>query len=150
MGNPDKEGGWSFCEINPRCAHSFHYNYYFCYGTNLFRDNIELAVFGRAPTTVPWQLWKAGEGKVTLIVLITSKVEGTVSDILNYDYVKQLEDVEKILVRHNKKPEDVLTSKDMTAAGVMCLQMWVVGDTHQQVAQKQMEIYEKIYKIAQE
>merc|ERR1712070_897245 len=75
---------------------------------------------------------------------------GKVGDILDYDYVKHLEEVENIKIRHNKQPEDELTSKDMTAAGVMMQQMWVVADTHAEVAQKQMEIYEKIYKIKQE
>jgi len=148
--DPAKEGNWSFCEINPRCAHSYHYNYLYCYGTQLFRDNIELAVFGRAPKVTPWQLWKEGKGRVTLIVLITTKTPGTVQDILNYDYIEHLEKVEKILIRHNKKPDDVLTAKDMTTAGVMCLQMWVVADDHKSVATKEAEIRQKIYKVLQE
>lgn len=33
-------------EINPRAAHSYHYNYEYCFGTILYGDNLELAAHG--------------------------------------------------------------------------------------------------------
>ena len=134
-------------EINPRAAHSYHYNYLYSFGTSLFEDNIALAYDGTEPKVTPWQMWKDGNVKnYTLIALITTINPGKVSDILDYDYVKHLEDVEGILVRHCKQKDDVLTTGDITAAGVMLLQLWVSGDSAQHCINKEIEVRSKIYK----
>jgi hypothetical protein len=85
----------------------------------------------------------------TLIILITGRETGKVSDILDYDYVKHLENNENILIRHTKQQDDVLTESDMTAAGVMLQQMWIVGDTREDVIRKEHEVRAKIYRQPQ-
>ena len=78
-------------------------------------------------------------------------IPGKVSDILDYDYVtRQLEENEGILVRHCKKATDVLTSAEVTAAGVMLLQIWVTGKTSQDCINKEVEIRSKIYKMKED
>ena len=134
-------------EINPRAAHSYHYNYLYSFGNSLYEDNLELARGVEPSRNNPWKKWRDGDDhKFTLIVLITGKDTGKVSDILDYEYVSHLEDNEGILIRHNRQREDVLTEHDMTAAGVMLLQIWVVGKTKQDVIRKEHEIRSKIYK----
>lgn len=139
-------------EINPRAAHSFHYNYWYSFGCSLYRDNIELARHHPEGMGVtPWHKWRSGEDfKYTLIVLITSKTQDKVSNILDYDYVAYLEQEEKILIRHCRHRDDVLTAADMTAAGVMLLQLWVVGDSVQAVIGKEREIRRKLYRQVSE
>jgi len=135
-----------FTEINPRAAHSYHYNYLYSFGTSLFEDNLELAHDGSEPATTPWKMWKEGDIKAyTLIALITTIGAGKVSEILDYEYVKHLEEVEGILVRHCKQADDVLTDADVTAAGVMLLQIWVTGKEPQDCVNKEIEIRSKIY-----
>jgi len=137
-------------EINPRAAHSYHYNYVFSFNNSLFGDNFKLAM-GEIPKDVtPWEKWVKNEPhNYTLIVLITGKQVAGVSDILDYNYVDHLENNEKLLIRHNRKRDDKLTQNDMTAAGAMLMQIWVTGKTGADVAAKEKEIRKKIYKIPQ-
>jgi len=137
-------------EINPRAAHSFHYNYVYSFGDSLFEDNLVLASGGSLPESNPWTKWANNEDhKYTLIVLITGKQTDKVSNILDYEYVDHLENNEGILIRHTRQRDDQLTENDMTAAGVMLLQMWITGDTPHDVISKEREIRSKIYKIEQ-
>lgn len=144
------DGGIALTEINPRAAHSYHYNYAYSFGNSLYGDNLELARTGKKlPGKTPWEKWRADETKCyTLIALITSQVTGVVSDIFDYDYVRQLEEDEHVLIRHTRRPEDELTSQDMTAAGVMVMQMWLTGDTRADVIAREREIRSKIYRDA--
>lgn len=142
------DGTIALTEINPRAAHSYHYNYQYSFGNSLYEDNLELAASGKhLAGKTPWQKWRDGDDFLyTLIVLITAKETGNVSDILDYEYVRQLEEDEGILIRHTRQKEDVLTEGDMTAAGVMLQQMWITGKTKQDVIAKEHEIRAKIYK----
>ncbi|OMH26644.1 acetyl-CoA carboxylase biotin carboxylase subunit family protein [Motiliproteus sp. MSK22-1] len=140
-------GKIALTEINPRAAHSYHYNYLYSFGTSLFEDNLELVQSGKRLPDSPWQKWVAGEDfKYTLIVLITGKHADRVCNILDYNYVDQLEQDQGILIRHNRQREDQLTREDMTAAGVMLLQLWITGDTVSELIRKEREIRTKIYK----
>ncbi len=145
------DGTIALTEINPRAAHSYHYNYWFSFGDSLYGDNLELVKHGKKlPGKTPWQKWRDDETKCyTLVLLITGKETGKVSDILDYDYVRQLEEDEGVLIRHNRKPDDVLTEADMTAAGVMLQQMWITGDTREAVIAREHEIRAKIYQHPQ-
>lgn len=140
------DGSIALTEINPRAAHSYHYNYWYSFGTSLYEDNLELAANGEHLTgKTPWQMWRDGDEFIyTLIILITAKQTGKVSDILDYDYVQQLEE-EGILIRHTRQKDDVLTEQDMTAAGVMLQQMWITGKSKQEVIAKEHEVRAKIY-----
>lgn len=143
------DGEIRLTEINPRAAHSYHYNYLYSCNNSLYGDNFELARGGKPEQDTAWKKWRRGEDfKFTLIILITGKEPGLVSDILDYDYVEELER-EGILIRHTRQREDVLTAKDMTAAGVMLQQMWVVGDTREDVIRREHEIRKKIYRKEQ-
>ncbi|MBT4761667.1 MAG: ATP-grasp domain-containing protein [Bdellovibrionaceae bacterium] len=138
-------------EINPRAAHSYHYNYEYSFGNSLYGDNFKLAAGLEPEADTPWKKWQRNDDyKYTLIVLITGNDTGKVSDILDYDYVEHLEKTEGILIRHTKQRDDVLTEKDMTAAGVMLQQMWIVGDTREDVIRKEHEVRAKIYRKPQE
>lgn len=137
-------------EINPRAAHSYHYNYDYSFGNSLYGDNFLLAAGLEPETNTPWEKWRRNDNyQYTLIILITGSDTGKVSDILDYDYVEHLEKEEKILIRHTKNKDDVLEKKDMTAAGVMLQQMWICGDTREDVIRKEHEIRAKIYRTPQ-
>ena len=56
--NPEENDKLYLVEINPRAAHSYHYNYKFSFGTSLFGDNFNLARDGSEPKTNPWIEWK--------------------------------------------------------------------------------------------
>jgi hypothetical protein len=141
------DGAIRLTEINPRAAHSYHYNYLYSFGNSLYEDNLLLARGDEPSRHNPWNKWCKGEDhSYTLIVLITGNDMGRVADILDYDYVEHLERDEGILIRHNRQREDVLTEHDMTAAGVMLLQIWVVGKTREDVIRKEHEIRARIYK----
>ena len=142
------DGTIALTEINPRAAHSYHYNYEYSFGNSLYGDNLELARTGeKLEHKTPWHKWRDNETKCfTLIALITSQVPGKVSDILDYDYVDQLEQNEGVLIRHTRQRDDVLTSEDMTAAGVMLQQMWLTGETREGVIAREREIRSKIYR----
>ena len=145
------DGTIALTEINPRAAHSFHYNYLYSFEASLYEDNFKLAAGEPLPDKTPWKMWQNGEDfKYTLIVLITANQTGIVSDILDYDYIGHLEKNEGILIRHTRCKDDELTDKDMTAAGVMLLQIWVVGDSREDVIRKEHDVRKKIYKTPQE
>lgn len=133
-------------EINPRAAHTYHYNYAFSYGHSLYRDNLLLAKDGKAPTLTPWQRWKseAFQGLYTLIVLITAKQTERVGDILDYEYIRRLE-AEGILIRHVRKENDILKRSDMTAAGAQLLQIWLTAPTAREIIEKETELRRNIY-----
>ena len=140
------DGTIALTEINPRAAHSYHYNYLYSFGDSLYEDNLKLAATGEkvSPET-PWSKWRqGGDFLYTLIVLITSNKTGKVSDILDYDYVQQLEE-EGILIRHTRQKEDVLVEEDMTAAGVMLQQIWITGKTKEEVIALEHKIRENIF-----
>lgn len=141
------DGKISLVEINPRAAHSYHYNYELSFGNSLYNDNFKLAAGLPIEDTTPWLKWKNNEFKKhTLIVLITGKETGKVSDIVNYDYLnKMLDDNQIDVVRYTKNQDDVLTEADMTSAGVMLVQLWVSG-TKEEVIGKEIEIRKNIYK----
>ncbi len=140
------DGRISLTEINPRAAHSYHYNYLYSFGNSLFEDNLELVRTGTRLPDSPWRKWVEGEDfRYTLIVLITAKQVDRVSWILDYEYVDHLEQ-QGILIRHNRQRDEELTAEDMTAAGVMLLQLWVTGDTPGEVIGKEREIRSKIYR----
>lgn len=141
------DGTIALTEINPRAAHSYHYNYWYSFGNSLYEDNLKLAAGGKRLTSkTPWEKWRDGDDFVyTLIILITANQTGKVSDILDYDYVRHLENEDGILIRHTRQENDVLTESDMTAAGVMLQQMWITGDSKQAVIAKEHEIREKIF-----
>ncbi|PIF03097.1 MAG: hypothetical protein CR979_00170 [Propionibacterium sp.] len=145
------DGTIALTEINPRAAHSYHYNYLYSFGDSLYGDNLELALHGKKlPGKTPWMKWVDGETKqYTLIALITSNETGKVSDILDYDYVDKLENEDGVLIRHTRHKDDVLTDADMTAAGVMLQQMWLTGATQSDVIAREREIRSKIYKHKQ-
>lgn len=142
------DGTIALTEINPRAAHSYHYNYQYSFGNSLYGDNLELARTGKhVPGETPWEKWRTNQTQCyTLIALITSQRTGTVSDILDYDYVRRLEEDEHVLIRHTRKADDVLTSEDMTAAGVMLMQMWLTGESRDDVIAREREIRSKIYR----
>ncbi len=143
-------GSIALTEINPRAAHSYHYNYLYSFGSSLYEDNFKLAAGEEVPANTPWKKWRNQDNfKFTLIVLITAKQTGKVSDILDYEYVEHLEKNEGILIRHNRQRDDSLEEKDMTAAGVMLMQMWIVGDTREDVIRKEHEVRRKIYRHVQ-
>lgn len=92
-------------------------------------------------------MWLDGETRCyTLITLITATSTGPVEEILDYDYVDHLEQAEGVLVGHTRQREDVLVEADMTAAGVMLLQMWLTGDTKEDVVAREREIRSRIYR----
>ena len=142
------DGTIALTEINPRAAHSYHYNYAYSFGANLYGDNLELVRTGRRlPGRTPWQVWLDGETRCyTLITLITATSTGPVGELRDYDYVDHLEQAEGVLVRHTRQREDVLVEADMTAAGVMLLQMWLTGDTKEDVVAREREIRSRIYR----
>ncbi|NRA55889.1 MAG: hypothetical protein HRU23_17260 [Gammaproteobacteria bacterium] len=144
------DGTINLTEINPRAAHTFHYNYLYSCNNSLYGDNLLLAGGEEPSANNPWQKWRSGKQlRYTLIVLITGKETGTVSNILDYDYIAHLEHQEGILIRHNRQKDDVLTDDDMTVAGVMLLQMWIVGDNKEDVISKEHEIRANIYRKTQ-
>lgn len=145
------DGSIALTEINPRAAHSYHYNYLYSFGASLFEDNLNLVASGQKLPDTPWRKWRDGEKHhYTLIVLVTATQLGRVDEILDYSYVDYLEQEEGILIRHTRAREDVLTEGDMTAAGVMLLQMWISGETPQELIAKERGIRSKIYLHPQE
>lgn len=138
-------------EINPRAAHTYHYNYAYSFGSSLYADNLLLAAGGQPQQPTPWQRWRnADEHLFSLIVLITARESGTVADILDYDYIRYLEQHEGILFRHIRQPEEQITAGDFTAAGVMLMQMWITGRDSAEIIAREREIRSKIYLNSQE
>lgn len=145
------DGEIAFVEINPRAAHSYHYNYELSFGNNLFGDNLKLAAGLPITDETPWSKWSNGQAeKYTLIVLMTAREIGRAGDILDYDLIEQLYNQGEIdYVRHTRQADDVLTESDMTSAGVMLIQFWISG-TKEEVIAKEREIRAKAYKQSQE
>lgn len=146
------EGGeFCFCEINPRCAHSYHFGYKFAYGTSLYGDNFNLVLKNEAPDHTPWKEWKAGRAKISCEVLINAKTAAPVTEILDYDYVEFLDRNEADKIRYIKPRDYVLSDEDAnSAAGCTIMQIWITTNSHAEAAAKEMEIREKIYKIKQD
>ena len=141
------DGKISLVEINPRAAHSYHYNYDLSFGNSLYNDNFKLAAGMPVKDKTPWIKWKNDEfEKYTLIVLITGKETGRVGDIVDHDYINKMFDERQIdVVRYTKNEDDILTESDMTSAGVMLVQLWISG-TQKEVIGKEIEIRKNIYK----
>ncbi|MCV6545889.1 MAG: ATP-grasp domain-containing protein [Cohaesibacter sp.] len=143
------DGAIHLVEINPRAAHSYHYNYLYSFGSSLYEDNFRLAAGQAVEERTPWVKWREADPyRFTLIALITAKEIGPVSDILDYDYVQELER-DGILVRHTRQRDDVLSEADMTAAGVMLLQIWLVADSKEETIAKEHELRRRIYRRPQ-
>ncbi len=144
------DGSINLTEINPRAAHSYHYNYLYSFGNELFADNLLLAAGDRPGGDTPWHQWRAGaDHAYTLVVLITGKEAGRVADILDYDYVERLEQEEGVLIRHMKNPDDEIREGDLTAAGVMLLQLWISAATVPELIQGERTIRSSIYRTPQ-
>ncbi len=143
------DGRITLTEINPRAAHNYHYNYKFCSNNSLFSDNFHLAADEKVSSDTPWQKWRNNESfNYTLEVLLTAKEMGKTSDIIDYSYIKSLEEKGNI-VRYVRKTTDVLTQDDMTSAGVMLLQIWVTGATKQDVIKQEKEVRKNAYRKPQ-
>jgi len=144
------DGSINLTEINPRAAHSYHYNYLYSFGNELYADNLLLAAGEPPGEDTPWRKWRAGEQDAfTLIVLITGEETGRVADILDYGYVEQLEREEGVLIRHTKSPDDEIRESDLTAAGVMLLQLWITAPSLGQLIQRERTIRARIYRRPQ-
>jgi len=144
------DGAIHLTEINPRAAHSYHYNYWYSFGNSLYGDNLLLAAGERPTVPSPWSQWRNGEQRAyTLIVLITGKEPGMVNEILDYGYIDHLINDEDVLIRHNKDREDEIRESDLTAAGVMLLQLWITGQTLPEVIAREHEIRSRIYRTPQ-
>lgn len=145
---PDKKPEYAFCEINPRCAHTYHFGYLFAYDTNLYRDNWDLVLDNTAPTQTPWKEWREGSNKYCTEILLTAKQEGKVGEILDYEYIDKIESDGTVkLIRHIKDRGYVLTADDAkSGAGCTMLQIWIVTDTPQEAAKQEMYIRKNAYK----
>lgn len=144
------DGTINLTEINPRAAHTYHYNYWYSFGNSLYGDNLVLAAGDTPSDRTPWQKWRADEpGLYTLIVLITGKEAGKVNEILDYDYVEQLEHDEGVLIRHTKRADEEIREADLTAAGVMLQQLWITGESLPDLIRREREIRSKIYRNPQ-
>ena len=53
------------------------------------------------------------------------------------------------LIRHNKRPEDAIRDSDLTAAGVMLLQLWISAATLPELIQRERTIRALIYRNPQ-
>ena len=127
------------CEINPRCAHTFHYGYKFSVGSNLYRDNFDLVLHDTLPSETPLSQWASGRFQVCCEMLINVKnqVDSTTGQIIvdvsgkkacecvDYGVLDALESQGKVqLVRRIKPPEYVLTKDDANAGpGTTLLQV---------------------------
>lgn len=145
---PDGKPEYAFCEINPRCAHTYHFGYLFAYDTNLYRDNWDLVLENKSPELTPWIEWKEGSNKYCTEILLTAKQEGKVGDILDYKYIDKIEKSGEVkLIRHIKDRNYVLNADDAkSGAGCTMLQIWIVTDTPQEAAKREMEIRKAAYK----
>jgi hypothetical protein len=144
------DGSIALTEINPRAAHSYHYNYLYSFGNELYADNLLLAAGDTPRGDTPWHQWRAdGPHAFTLIVLITGNETGRVEDILDYEYVQQLERDQGVLIRHTKDPDEEIREGDLTAAGVMLLQLWITGASLPELIQRERTIRSRIYRSPQ-
>ncbi len=145
------DGDIHLTEINPRAAHSYHYNYAYSFGSSLYRDNLLLAAGHRPRGRTPWQAWRDGaEHRYALIGLITARESGRVADILDHGYVDHLERDEGVLIRHLLGPDDVVAEEDLSAAGVMLKQLWITGRDSREIVAREREIRSRIYRRREE
>jgi len=145
---PDGKPEFAFCEINPRCAHTYHYGYMYVYGTNLYGDNFNLVLDNKKPENTPWSQWASGTANYCTEILLTAKQVGKVSEILDYEYIDELESSGKVkLIRHVKDRNYEFTADDSKSfAGATMLQIWIVTDTPAEAAKFEMEIRQKAYR----
>jgi len=143
---------FAFCEINPRCAHTYHFGYLYAYETNLYRDNWNLVLDNTPPELTPWKEWVEGSNKYCTEILFTAKQEGRVGDVLDFDYIDSIDpektkDTDVYLIRHIKDREYVLTADDAASgAGCTMLQLWIVTETPEEAAKIEMDMRKKAYK----
>ncbi len=144
------DGQLHLTEINPRAAHSYHYNYAFSFGGDLYRDNLLLAAGERPAGPTPWELWREGAPhRYTLIVLITAREAGRVEEILDFDYVHSLQE-QGVLVRTIRGATDLVTEEEISAAGVMLQQLWLTDDRFETLIAREREIRARIYRQPQD
>ncbi|MCG5540015.1 MULTISPECIES: ATP-grasp domain-containing protein [unclassified Halorhodospira] len=145
------DGSLHLTEINPRAAHTYHYNYRYSFGQSLYGDNLRLAAGGRPAGPTPWDQWRLGAPhRYTLIVLITAREPGRVGDILDYDYVDALEAEQGVLIRHVRQRDEVIREAELSAAGVMLQQLWITGDSSMEIIAREREIRSRIYRNPQD
>jgi len=138
---------FAFCEINPRCAHTYHYGYKYVYNTNLYGDNFNLVLDNKKPENTPWSQWLTGATGFCTEILLTAKQVGKVSEILNYEYIDELEKSGKVkLIRHVKDRNYEFTADDSKSfAGATMLQIWIVTETAAEAAKIEMDIRKNAY-----
>jgi len=162
--SPGEKPKFVLCEINPRCAHTYHYGYMFAYGTNLWRDNFELVLNNKLPEQTPWKAWAEGRGVFTTEMLVTimnqTDDEGNVlvdvtnmaaKEIIDFDSVaKLIESGELSHVRYVKEADYILNEADAnSASGTTLMQVWYTTETPALAAAKEMDLRKKIYKVEQ-
>ncbi|CAK9000973.1 Probable alpha-glucosidase [Durusdinium trenchii] len=157
--DPDAEPEFVLCEINPRCAHSYHFGYKSFCGANLFQDNFELVLKNQLPVNTPWKVWEEGGGQLTCEMLITiAQIEGgedlvgkKASDLVDYDLVQKMWDAKDLYhVRYVKTPDYELTKLDLDAAsGTTLIQVWYQSASKEELAAREMDLRKEIYKVDQ-
>ncbi|CAE7027425.1 unnamed protein product [Symbiodinium sp. CCMP2456] len=161
----DREPKMVLCEINPRCAHTFHYGYKFSVGSNLYRDNFELVLHDTLPSATPLSEWESGGFRVCCEMLINVKnqVDPTTGHVIvdisgkkanecvDYGLLDSLQSQGRAqLVRRIKAPSYVLTKDDANAGpGTTLAQVWFSGPTHEAVAKMEVKLRQQLYKISQ-
>ena len=148
-GNPE----FCFCEINPRCAHTFNFGYKYATGHNLFKDVFECVLNNKKPDSTPWDFWAKGESKICVEVLVNVKGSAgkRMDEVVDTAYVAKLEaHPDCKLIRHIKKDDYVLTEEDaVSAAGTTLLQIWIVCSTNEEAAAKEIGMRKNLYLIKQ-
>ncbi|MBK1728539.1 ATP-grasp domain-containing protein [Halorhodospira halophila] len=145
------DGALHLTEINPRAAHTYHYNYRYSFGNSLYADNLLLAAGEQPARPTPWDRWRAGGSyRYTLIVLITARESGRVDEILDYDYVDALEAEQGVLVRHVRRRDEVIDESELSAAGVMLQQLWITAPSSVEIIAREREIRSRIYRNRQD
>ena len=148
-GNPE----FCFCEINPRCAHTFNFGYKYATGHNLFKDVFECVLNNKKPDSTPWDFWAKGESRICVEVLVNVKGSAgkRMDEVVDTAYVAKLEaHPDCKLIRHIKKDDYVITEEDaVSAAGTTLLQIWIVCDTNEEAAAKEIGMRKNLYLIKQ-
>jgi hypothetical protein len=153
------------CELNPRCVHSFQRMYRAAYGNNMYRDNAYLVLEDRLPEKTPWDVWSAGDARVGCIMFINVKnqvdnetgqvavdIEGSkAGDLADYALVSELEASGELLqVRRTRSQDHVMTREEgRSNPGTTLMQLWIEAETHEELAAKEMELRNRIYKVEQ-
>ncbi len=144
------DGKIALTEINPRAAHSYHYNYLFSFGNSLYEDNLKLAAGEKLSGKHPWAKWKSGAfERYTLIMLITTNTPGKAGDILDYQYVESMNEESDKLVRYIKQEDDYIEEKDITSAGTQLLQIWITASSTKEIIRLERQIRVRLYKDQQ-